>query len=89
MLVEVDLPNDDFALFPGMYANISFTLSTPRGVPLAPDGALVFMHAKTYVPVVRQNHLPLVEVTLGYDDGENVKILSGLRSEDLVAVNMG
>ena len=89
MLVEVDLPNEDLALYPGMYANIRFSLKAPPGVPLAPDGALVFMHGKTYVPVVRQDHLRLVEVTLGYDDGENVEILSGLRADDVVALNMG
>jgi RND family efflux transporter MFP subunit len=89
MLVEVDLPNEDLALYPGMYANIRVTLNAPAGVPLVPDGALVFKHGKVYVPVVRQGHLRLAEVTLGYDDGENVQILSGLRSDDMVAINMG
>jgi len=89
MLVEVDLPNEDLALYPGMYAKIEFTLDVPAGVPLAPDGALVFKHGKTYVPVVRQGHLRLAEVTLGYDDGQNVQILSGLHSDDVVALNMG
>lgn len=89
MLVEVDLPNQDLALYPGMYAKIQFSLDVPAGVPLAPDGALVFKHGKTYVPVVRQGHLRLAEVTLGYDDGQNVQILSGLRSDDVVALNMG
>ncbi|HEV3111360.1 MAG TPA: efflux RND transporter periplasmic adaptor subunit [Candidatus Binataceae bacterium] len=89
MLVEVDLPNEDLALYPGMYAKIEVTLNAPAGVPLAPDGALVFKHGKTYVPVVRQGHLHLIEVTLGYDDGQNVQILSGLNSDDVVALNMG
>ena len=89
MLTEVDLPNEDLALYPGMYANIQFTLSAPTGVPLAPDSALIFKHGKIYVPVVRQGHLRLVEVALGYDDGQNVQILSGLTGEDMVALNMG
>ncbi|HEY2104151.1 MAG TPA: efflux RND transporter permease subunit [Candidatus Binataceae bacterium] len=89
MLVEVDLPNEDLALYPGMYAKIEVTLNAPAGVPLAPDGALVFKHGKTYVPVVRQGHLHLIEVALGYDDGQNVQILSGLSSDDVVALNMG
>ncbi len=89
MLVEVDLPNEDLALYPGMYAKIRLTLSAPAGVPMTPDGALVFKHGKTYVPVVRDGHVRLVEVTLGYDDGQNVQILSGLRPDDVVALNMG
>jgi membrane fusion protein, multidrug efflux system len=89
MLVEVDLPNDDLALYPGMYGKISFNVEAPEGVPMAPDDALVFEHGKTYVPVVRGGHLHLVEVALGYDDGMNVEITSGLSSEDLVAINLG
>ena len=38
--------------------------------------------------VVRHGHLYLIEVTLGYDDGQNVQILSGLNSDDVVALNM-
>jgi len=89
MLAEVDLPNEDLALYPGMYANIQFTLNAPAGVPLAPDSALIFKHGKIYVPVVRQGHLRLAEVALGYDDGQNVQILSGLNGDDMVALNMG
>jgi membrane fusion protein, multidrug efflux system len=89
MLVEVDLPNDDLALYPGMYGKISFNVEAPEGVPMAPDDALVFEHGKTYVPVVRGGHLHLAEVVLGYDDGMNVEITSGLSSDDLVAINLG
>jgi membrane fusion protein, multidrug efflux system len=89
MLVEVDLQNDDLALYPGMYGKIRFNVEAPERVPMAPDDALVFEHGKTYVPVVRSGHLHLVEVTLGYDDGMNVEITSGLSSDDLVAINLG
>ncbi len=89
MLVEVDLPNDDLALYPGMYGKIRFNVEAPERVPMAPDDALVFEHGKTYVPVVRGGHLHLAEVTLGYDDGMNVEITSGLSSDDLVAINLG
>jgi membrane fusion protein, multidrug efflux system len=89
MLVEVDLPNDDLALYPGMYGKVRFNVEAPEGVPMAPDDALVFEHGKTYVPVVRGGYLHLVEVTLGYDDGMNVEITSGLSSDDLVAINLG
>jgi membrane fusion protein, multidrug efflux system len=89
MLVEVDLSNDDLALYPGMYGMIRFNINAAEGVPMAPDDALVFEHGKTYVPVVRGGHLHLLEVTLGYDDGMNVEVTSGLSSDDLVAINLG
>lgn len=89
MLVEVDLPNEDGSLLPGMYANVTFAVSMPVGVPMVPDDALVFRDGKPYVPVVRENHLKLAEVTLGYDNGVNVEITRGISEQDVVALNVG
>ncbi len=36
MLVEVDLPNQDHALLPGMYASMEFDVNIPAGVPTVP-----------------------------------------------------
>jgi len=55
MLVEVDLANDDRALYPGMYATgAEFTVAMGTGAPTVPDDALVFRDGKVYVPVVSQ-----------------------------------
>ncbi|MBF6571692.1 MAG: efflux RND transporter periplasmic adaptor subunit [Candidatus Binataceae bacterium] len=89
MLVEVDLPNDDLTLYPGMYAKVAFTVGMPVGVPMVPDDALVFHNGKVYVPVVRDNRMRLSEVTLGYDDGQTVEIRKGVAAGDLVAINAG
>lgn len=89
MLVEVDLPNEDRALYPGMYAKVALRVSTPAGVPMIPDDALVFRGGKPFVPVVRDNRLKLAEVRLGYDDGVNVEITRGISNHDLVAINVG
>jgi len=89
MLVEVDLPNDDLLLYPGMYARIRFTIGMPAGVPRVPDDALVFRDGKVYVPIVRDNRLRLAEVMLGYDDGQTVEIRHGVAAGDLVAIDVG
>ena len=89
MLVEVDLPNENEALYPGMYATAEFTVAMGTGVPMVPDDALIFRDGKVYVPVVRNNQLHLVEVTLGYDNGQTVEINSGIEKSDKVAVNVG
>lgn len=89
MLVEVDLPNQDVSLLPGMYATAGFTVNVTGGTPMVPDDALVFRDGKVYVPVVTQNHLHLVEVALGYDNGEQVEITSGLSGNDTIALNVG
>ncbi|HEY6419636.1 MAG TPA: efflux RND transporter periplasmic adaptor subunit [Candidatus Binataceae bacterium] len=89
MRVEVDLPNEDRALYPGMYATVAFVVSVPTSAPLVPDDALVFRDGKVFVPVVRGRQLHLAEVTLGYDDGQVVEVTRGLGNDDLVALNVG
>lgn len=89
MLVEVDLPNLDLALYPGMYGTADFTVAVPAGVPLVRDDALIFRNNKTYVPIVRDGRLHLAEVTLGYDNGVEVEITSGVADNDVFAVNVG
>lgn len=89
MLVEVDLTNEDRALYPGMYAKLVLDVATPAGVPMVPDDALVFRGGKPYVPVVRSGRLRLAAVTLGYDNGVNVEITEGVSDQDMVALNVG
>ncbi|HLW71747.1 MAG TPA: efflux RND transporter periplasmic adaptor subunit [Candidatus Binataceae bacterium] len=89
MLIEVDLPNDDHALLPGMYAKLNFRATVPEGPPLVPDDALVFRDGKPFVPLVQDNRLRLAAVALGYDDGINVEVTKGVAAQDLVALNVG
>lgn len=90
MIVEVDMPNEDLALYPGMYGFVSFTVSMPETAVSVPDDALIFRNNKVYVPIVRDNKLRLAEVTLGYDNGVSVEIAGGdVRDNDMVALNVG
>jgi len=89
MLVEVDVPNEDSAFYPGMYATVRFTVAQPAGPARVPDDALIFRSGKVYVPVVHENRLALAEVSLGYDDGRMVEVTSGVGENDLVAINVG
>jgi membrane fusion protein, multidrug efflux system len=89
MLVEVDLPNKDRALYPGMYATVKFEVNVSSEAPMVPDDALIFRDGKPFVPIVRNGHLKLAAVNLGYDDGVNVEITEGVTEQDVVAVNVG
>ncbi|MGH7916765.1 MAG: efflux RND transporter periplasmic adaptor subunit [Candidatus Binataceae bacterium] len=89
MLVEIDLPNRDRMLYPGMYATVRLSIANPTGVPQVPDDALIFRGGKIYVPVVRRDHLNLASVTLGYDNGLTVQVTRGISNDDLVAINVG
>jgi RND family efflux transporter MFP subunit len=89
MLVEVDLPNQDRSLYPGMYADMRMTAHVTAGNITVPDDALVFRDNKVYLPVVRNDHLNLVEVTLGHDNGYTVEVTGNVREGELVAINVG
>ncbi len=88
-LVEVDLPNSDLALYPGMYATLDLKVPLQSVVAMIPDDALVFRDGKVYAPLVRANHIHLSEVTLGEDNGREVQITRGVADNDLVALNVG
>jgi RND family efflux transporter MFP subunit len=89
MLVEVDLPNQDGSLYPGMYAELKMTAHVTSASITVPDDALVFRDNKVYLPVVRDNHLKMVEVTLGHDSGYTVEISGDLRQGEMIAINVG
>ena len=89
MLVEVDLPNTDEALLPGMYGSAEFVVSIPEGAPLVPDDALIFRDGKVFVPIVKDNVLHLAQVKLGYDNGIAVEVATGIDADALVALNVG
>jgi membrane fusion protein, multidrug efflux system len=89
MLVEVDLPNQDRSLYPGMYADMKMTARVTSASITVPDDALVFRDNKAYLPVVRDNHLKMVEVALGHDNGYQLEVSGDLRPGEMVALNVG
>jgi RND family efflux transporter MFP subunit len=90
MLVEVDLPNKDRALLPGMYAKLDITVDASAATgSMVRDDALVFRDNQVLVPLVRGGHLHLVPVKLGYDNGNTVVVEGDIHSDDMVALNVG
>jgi membrane fusion protein, multidrug efflux system len=89
MRVEIDLPNKDSALYPGMYATLSLNLSASDEAPRVPDDALIFRDGEAYVPVVRNDRIHLAPIKIGTDDGREVEVARGLSPGDLLALNVG
>jgi RND family efflux transporter MFP subunit len=89
MQIEADLPNEDLALYPGMYANVTVTIRGSKQSPKVPDEALIFNNDETLVPIVRNGRIHLVKVTLGLDDGTNCEVIRGLNGDEVVALGMG
>ncbi len=72
-----------------MYAKLNITVDAAASGTMVRDDALVFRDGKVLVPVVRDNHLHLVPVTLGYDNGQTVVVEGDVQIHDLVALNVG
>jgi membrane fusion protein, multidrug efflux system len=89
MLVEVDLPNRDLKLLPGMYGSVHLKTAAAAGALVAPDDALVFKDDKVYLPIVRENRLHLAEVHLGHDNGIDVVVSGDIHDGDFVAMSVG
>jgi membrane fusion protein, multidrug efflux system len=89
MLVEVDLPNLDLKLLPGMYGSVHLKTAAPAGALVAPDDALVFRDGKVFLPIVRGSKLHLAQVSLGHDNGLDVVVNGDIHDGDLVALSVG
>jgi RND family efflux transporter MFP subunit len=85
--VEVDIPNADSRLVPGMYVEVSFTLKNPIGVQV-PAAALSFRPKPQVAIIDDKNVVEFRDVKIGVDDGDVVQIESGLKEGDKVVLNI-
>ncbi len=86
MLAEIELPNSDLALRPGMYASASLGLEHKDQALLVPVGAVVAEKANRFIFTLVDNKAHKIPVKTGFEDGEKVEIISGLKPEDSVLI---
>lgn len=90
MLTEIDLPNTDQILLPGMYAKVKLSRRQLKSYPVVPDEALVFENDKVFVPIITpQRTIHLQPVTLGLDNGTEVQVTAGLTGNEPIALGVG
>ena len=84
---ELQIPNADGELFPGMYAEVKFTLPQDPHTLIIPGNAVSVRSDGPKILVVEaKNTIRTRAVNLGRDLGDKVEILSGLApNEQLVA----
>ena len=88
LLVEVQVPNPQGLLLPGMYARVKFSSARIDPPLVIPSEALLVRANGSEVAVVRPDrtvHLEKIEV--GRDYGDHLEIVSGLHEGDLVILN--
>jgi RND family efflux transporter MFP subunit len=87
MRVEVDLPNANNALVPGMYVTVAFHLE-PKGTVEVPAATLVFRPGPQVARVLENGTVQFADVTIARDDGSLVELGSGVRVGDQLILNV-
>jgi HlyD family secretion protein len=81
MGVEVDIPNPENLLKPGMYARVELLLEVRPDALMVPLEVLTGTEGRATVLVVRDGKVATVPVELGPTDGPVVQITKGLRPD--------
>src|SRR5262249_43520234 len=87
LLTEIDVPNPDGALAPGIYCTAE--LHIPRKVPSVqvPSDALVFDSDGEHVAVVENGVVHIHKVEIARDEGTQVEVRDGIKDGDQVILN--
>ncbi|MBZ5664348.1 MAG: efflux RND transporter periplasmic adaptor subunit [Acidobacteriia bacterium] len=87
MQVEVDVPNKDYKLTPGMYADVSLRVQNDPNALTLPLQAISRGADKTTVLLVNsQDHVEEREIRTGIEGSDRIQVLSGLNEGDRVIV---
>src|SRR5205823_13717818 len=84
MLAEIELPNPNLELRPGMYANVKIAIERKEDALRVPVDALVVERAGAFVFTIHDNRAKKTRVQTGFNDGANVEIVSGVKPDQPV-----
>jgi RND family efflux transporter MFP subunit len=87
LLTEIDVPNPDNALSPGVYCTVE--LKIPRKTPslIVPSEAIIFNRNGLSVAVVEDGSAHIHSVTVVRDFGTTVEVSAGVKDSDQVILN--
>ena len=87
LLTEIDIPNPDGALTPGIYCTIE--LRIPRKTPsiLVPADAIIFNAEGPQVATVEDGIVHIRKVSVARDLGKEVEVRDGVKQGDQVILN--
>jgi RND family efflux transporter MFP subunit len=90
LLVELQVPNADGALLPGMYARVDLSSTRTNAPLLVPSEALIARGEGSTVAIVRPDHtVHLQPIQVGRDYGDRLEVTGGLQIGDMIIPNPG
>jgi len=88
MHTEVDVPNPNHVLLPGLYAEATITLEKKDNATALPLQAVNQENGQTFVDIVdASNRIETRKVTLGIQTATYAEVLSGLQPGEMVVVS--
>ena len=84
--VEIDLPNKDGKLRPGMYAKVDILLDERDDVLTLPTTAIVREGGATYCCSVEAGKIDRKQIELGLQSGGEVEVRSGIDADQMVVL---
>jgi RND family efflux transporter MFP subunit len=90
LLVEVQVPNSQNVLLPGMYARVDLSSARKNPPLLVPSEALLVRADGSQVAMVRADHsVHLQRVEIGRDFGDRLEVVNGLEEGATIILNPG
>ena len=87
LLTEIDVPNPDGALSPGIYCIVDMHIPRKTRSVVVPADAVVFDENGLHVAVVNNGNIHLQKISIARDFGKEVEVQEGLKAGDRVVLN--
>jgi len=87
MRTEIDLPNPDERLYPGMYAEVGLEMDQRLDALTLPASAIDSDGAGSFVYAVKDDRIERLPVKVGVRDSGRVEIVEGLSEQTVVVVS--
>src|SRR5271163_132559 len=87
LLVEIDVPNPDGALTPGIYCTVELQIPRKTSSLLIPANAIIFNRDGLQVAVVEDGTVHVRKISVARDLGTQVEVRDGVKAGDQVILN--
>jgi RND family efflux transporter MFP subunit len=87
MRTEIDLPNPDERLYPGMYAEVSLAMDRRPDVLTVPMSAVGADANGSFVNIVADDHVARLPIKIGLTDNGRVEVMDWLAEDATVIVS--
>jgi RND family efflux transporter MFP subunit len=88
MLTEVDIPNADRAIIPGSFVDVTLQVKVPPLLEVPAEALVTHGDASTVAIVDGAHRVHYRRVVVADDDGQTVRLASGVRAGERVALDL-